>query len=73
LAASGREVSIGSGGNSGEFSGIAESEIRAQLERIVASGGFAGSERLSRFIRWTVEHTLVGEPESLKQNVIASV
>lgn len=59
------------GVTAGETPGIAESEIRSQLDRIVASGGFAGSERLSRFIRWTVEHALAGESESLKQNVIA--
>lgn len=50
---------------------IAESEIRGQLERIVASRGFADSERLCRFIRWTVEHALAGRSEFLKQNVIA--
>jgi TolB-like protein len=71
LAGIGRDVSVGSSGNSGEFSGIADSEIRAQLGRIVASSGFAGSERLCRFIRWTVEHALAGKSESLKQNVIA--
>jgi TolB-like protein/tetratricopeptide (TPR) repeat protein len=54
-----------------DLPGIPESEVRAQLERIVASRGFAGSERLCRFIRWTVEHTLAGQSESLKQNVIA--
>src|SRR5580700_9146856 len=54
-----------------DLTGIPESEVRAQLERIVASRGFAGSERLCRFIRWTVEHTLAGQSESLKQNVIA--
>jgi adenylate cyclase len=71
LAGIGRDVSVGSSGNSGEFSAIADSEIRAQLGRIVASSGFAGSERLRRFIRWTVEHALAGKSESLKQNVIA--
>ncbi len=55
----------------GDPSGIAESEIRAQLERIVASRGFAGSERLCRFIRWTVEQTLAHNSEPLKQYVIA--
>jgi TolB-like protein/Flp pilus assembly protein TadD len=71
LAASGRDFSVGSGGNAGEFRGIAESEIRAQLERIVASRGFTGSERLCRFIRWTVEQTLAVKSEPLKQYVIA--
>ena len=70
LAASGPETNIGSG-VSGEQSGIAEAEIRAQLERIVASPGFAGSERLCRFIRWTVEKTLAGGSEPLRQYRIA--
>lgn len=64
-------MSVSPGVTSGEPPGIAESEIRAQLERIVASRGFAGSERLGRFIRWTVGHALAGKSESLKQNVIA--
>ncbi len=63
MAASGREANFNPG--------VAESEIRAQLERIVASRGFAGSERLCRFIRWTVEQTLAGNSEPLKQYVIA--
>jgi TolB-like protein/Flp pilus assembly protein TadD len=64
-------MSVSPGVSSGKSPGIAEPEIRAQLERIVASGGFAGSERLCRFIRWTVEHALAGKSEALKQNVIA--
>jgi len=68
VAASGREANIGP---AAESAGISESEIRAQLDRIVASRGFAGSERLRRFIRWTVEQTLAGQSEPLKQYAIA--
>lgn len=51
--------------------GVGESEIRGQLDRITASPGFAASERLCRFIRWTVEQTLKGNTEPLKQYTIA--
>lgn len=71
MAGSGRDMSVSPGLTSGKSPGIAESEIRAQLERIVLSRGFAGSERLCRFIRWTVEQTLAGNSEPLKQYVIA--
>ncbi len=64
-------MSIAPGIAAGESPGIAESEVRAQLERIVTSRGFAGSERMCRFIRWTVEQTLAGNSESLKQSNIA--
>ena len=36
----------------------ASSSIRAQLEKILASRLFAGSQRLSRFLRFGVEHAL---------------
>jgi TolB-like protein len=71
LAANESGVNGGPGNTAGECGEIADSEIRAQLERIVGSRGFAGSERLCRFIRWTVEQTLAGDSEPLKQYVIA--
>ena len=43
-----------------------ELEVRAQLERILASAGFVASERLCRFLRWAVEHTLAGDTGALK-------
>jgi TolB-like protein len=46
--------------------------IRAQLERIVASPQFAGSARMSRFLRYVVERTLAGEGERLKEYVIGA-
>jgi TolB-like protein len=45
-------------------------QIRSQLERILASPGFAGAERASRFLRYVVERTLAGEGEQLKEYVI---
>jgi TolB-like protein len=41
--------------------------VRAQLERVLASAGFANSGRLSRFLRFVVERTLDGEGDQLKE------
>jgi adenylate cyclase len=45
-------------------------EVRAELERVLASGSFAGTSRLSRFLRFVVEQSLAGEAERLKEYVI---
>ena len=44
--------------------------IRAQLDRIVASAAFAGSDRMSRLLRYLVERTLAGEAAQLKEYVL---
>src|SRR6266705_516034 len=44
---------------------------RRQLERILASPGFARNERLSRFLRFVVERHLEGRDEELKESLIA--
>jgi len=41
-------------------------DIRDQLERIANSGIFSGSERLRRFLTWTVEQSLQGHAENIK-------
>jgi len=41
--------------------------VRAQLSRILASEHFVRSERLSRFLEFTVEQTLAGRAELLKE------
>jgi TolB-like protein len=41
--------------------------VRAQLERILRSEHFANAGRLSRFLRFTVEKTLDGEGDQLKE------
>ena len=41
--------------------------VRAQLERILVSPGFANAGRLSRFLRFVVERTLDGEGDQLKE------
>jgi TolB-like protein len=45
-------------------------QIRAQLERILGSAGFASSERLRRFLKYVVERALAGEAGQLKEYVI---
>jgi TolB-like protein len=41
--------------------------VRAQLDRVLASPGFANADRLSRFLRFVVERTLEGEGDQLKE------
>jgi TolB-like protein len=45
-------------------------QIRAQLDRILASPGFVTSDRLSRFLRYVVARSLAGEADQLKEYVI---
>ena len=47
-------------------------EVHDQLERILSSGLFAQSERLSRFLRYAVERTCAGEGDRLKEFVIGT-
>ncbi|GAB4220295.1 MAG: hypothetical protein Kow001_01560 [Acidobacteriota bacterium] len=49
---------------------IPESEVRAQLERVLASPVFSHAERPSRFLRYVVEKTLAGEVSGLKEYAI---
>src|SRR5438876_5619642 len=44
---------------------------RQQLERVLASPGFARNERLSRFLRFVVERHLEGRDQDLKESLIA--
>src|SRR5262245_2815793 len=44
--------------------------IEEQLRRILASKPFAQSARMSRFLRFTVEHALSGESDQLKEYVL---
>lgn len=45
-------------------------EIRIQLERLVASEGFANAGRMSGFLRYVVERALAGETDRVKEYVI---
>ena len=50
-----------------EEEGISEEPIREELSRILESSMFIQSDRLSRFLRFTVEATLAGEAGTLKE------
>ncbi len=45
-------------------------EIRAGLERVLASAGFANADRMATFLRYVVERTLAGESEQIKEYAI---
>jgi TolB-like protein/tetratricopeptide (TPR) repeat protein len=51
---------------------ISENAIRNELDRIMESSVFVQSERLGRFLRFTVETTLDGKAETLKEYVIGT-
>src|ERR1044071_3052181 len=54
--------------------GTAENQVeplRRQLARVLASSGFARSERLSRLLRFVVERHLEGRDAELKESLIA--
>src|SRR5262245_21034506 len=44
--------------------------VRDALQRVLASAGFVRNERLSRFLRFVVEHHLAGRDGELKESVI---
>jgi TolB-like protein len=45
-------------------------EVRLQLDRILASEGFANAERMSKFLRYVVDRTLAGETDQIKEYAI---
>jgi TolB-like protein/Flp pilus assembly protein TadD len=49
---------------------VSEQAIREELMRLLQSPTFAQSDRLSRFLRFTVEHALGGSQDVLKEYVI---
>ena len=51
---------------------ISEQEIRDQVARLLKSAIFVQSDRLSRFLRFTIETTLAGESETLKEYLIGT-
>jgi Tol biopolymer transport system component len=60
---------IGSPANGGGAA-IAPESVRAQLTKIVASQGFLRAEGLGRLLRFTVEETLEGRGEHLKEYLL---
>src|SRR5579859_6849813 len=51
---------------------ISEEAIRDELSRILESSMFVQSDRLGRFLRFTVETTLAGDAEMLKEYLIGT-
>jgi hypothetical protein len=51
---------------------ISEEVIREELSRILESSIFVQSDRLGRFLRYTVETTLAGDAETLKEYLIGT-
>ena len=51
---------------------ISDETIREGLSRVLESSMFAQSDRLSRFLRFTVETTLAGEADTLKEYLIGT-
>jgi TolB-like protein len=49
---------------------LSEKAIREQLRKLLASQIFARSERLGRFLRFTVDQVLAGKQDGLKEYVI---
>ena len=49
---------------------LSPESIRAALDKILASPGFVNAERLSRFLRYTVEETLNGQTDKLKESLL---
>jgi TolB-like protein len=45
--------------------------VRDEVERVLSSGDFARSERVSRFLRFLVERHLAGRESELKESLIA--
>jgi Tol biopolymer transport system component len=50
---------------------LSDSDIRAQLERILASEVFSRSQQLRRFLSFIVEQRLSGQGHSIKESVLA--
>src|SRR5262245_7224182 len=46
---------------------IPEPEVRAELDRVLASKGFSSAGRQSRLLRYVVDKTLAGETDQLKE------
>src|SRR6202163_2062115 len=51
---------------------ISEQATREELSRILESSIFIQSDRLGRFLRYTVEMTLAGDAETLKEYLIGT-
>ena len=48
----------------------AAADVRLQLDRILASEGFANADRMARFLRYVVDRALAGEGDQIKEYVV---
>jgi serine/threonine-protein kinase len=69
-----KAVGASGGVNNGRIgqvaAGVDVASVRAQLEKILASSGFSGSERLGRFLRFIVEQKLQGQGDQVKETLV---
>src|SRR6185436_7153626 len=56
--------------NHEKYTPVTETEVRAQLNRILDSAGFRNSQRLCRFLEFTVRGVLSGLSDHLKESVL---
>jgi len=49
---------------------IPDADVRAELDRILASKGFSSAARVSRMLRYVVDKTLAGEADQLKEYAV---
>ncbi|HMD50661.1 MAG TPA: hypothetical protein VKG79_16230 [Bryobacteraceae bacterium] len=49
---------------------LSPESIRLALDKILASPGFVNADRLTRFLRYTVEETLSGQTDKLKETLL---
>src|SRR5271168_1707002 len=49
---------------------ISTEAVQAELEKILASPGFANADRLSRFLRFSVSEYLTGQTDRLKESLL---
>lgn len=54
----------------GALTNLHQAEIRDHLKLVLASRAFANSERMRRFLRFTVEEALAGRSSELKESLI---
>jgi TolB-like protein len=56
--------------NTQDVTPIPEPDVRAELDRILASRGFASAGRVSRLLRHVVDKTLAGQADQLKEYAV---
>lgn len=49
---------------------IPDADVRAEVQRVLASKGFANAGRLSRLLRYVIDKTLAGEADQLKEYAV---